>query len=192
MVSPDTLLTIAAVASASLGTSSISIISSSSCCCTNKRLPSLFSSSQHRSHHQHSAFGPCRRRSKPPAHVFDHRLCYEVTNRHEYHPYCSGTTRSRRTPALYYSKDNNVKRDEEEEDTRRSSSSVIPNESSTAIEDGSPLGVAIVVLGGLWLVLGDGSLPMLDDERASIWVVFCTASIAAGISRLIRYHQKDR
>ena len=75
----------------------------------------------------------------------------------------------------------------------------------TQIEDGSPLGVAIVVLGGAWLALGDGDqdapqLPfgMMDgvggsysgsvDDGALIWAVFATASVAAGISRLVRYY----
>ena len=75
----------------------------------------------------------------------------------------------------------------------------------TQIEDGSPLGVAIVVLGGAWLALGDGDqdapqLPfgMMDgvggsysgsvDDGARIWAVFATASVAAGISRLVRYY----
>ena len=74
----------------------------------------------------------------------------------------------------------------------------------TQIEDGSPLGVAIVVIGGLWLAFGDGQdvprLPfgMMDgvggsysgstDDDALIWAVFATASVAAGISRLVRYY----
>lgn len=74
----------------------------------------------------------------------------------------------------------------------------------TQIEDGSPLGVAIVVLGGSWLAFADGQdVPQLpfsmmdgvvggfggsstDDVR--IWAVFATASLAAGISRLVRYY----
>ena len=53
---------------------------------------------------------------------------------------------------------------------------------STPIEDGSPLGVAVVVLGGSYIVFGDQDIP--------VWIVFVTASIAAGISRLIRYQNK--
>ena len=53
---------------------------------------------------------------------------------------------------------------------------------STPIEDGSPLGVAIVVLGGSYVVFGEQDIP--------VWIVFVTASIAAGISRLIRYQNK--
>ena len=91
----------------------------------------------------------------------------------------------------------------------------------TKIEDGSPLGVAIVLLGGAWVVLGDGgngggsgadagaqvSLPPFVASIASsvdgvagnagggtgstdgrIWAVFIAASVAAGISRLVRYY----
>ena len=53
---------------------------------------------------------------------------------------------------------------------------------STPIEDGSPLGVAVVVLGGSYVVFGEQDIP--------VWIVFVTASIAAGISRLIRYQNK--
>ena len=74
----------------------------------------------------------------------------------------------------------------------------------TQIDDGSPLGVAIVVLGGIWVALGDGQdmfLPfgMMGGVGGSydgsttgdvrIWAVFATASIAAGISRLVRYYR---
>ena len=58
----------------------------------------------------------------------------------------------------------------------------------TRIEDGSPLGVAIVVLGGsLVVLLGN------NDEtpnRSLLWAVFATASIAAGISRLVKNQTK--
>lgn len=49
---------------------------------------------------------------------------------------------------------------------------------TTPIEDGSPLGVGIVIIGGSSIVFGEQDIP--------VWVVFATASIAAGISRLIR------
>lgn len=49
---------------------------------------------------------------------------------------------------------------------------------TTPIEDGSPLGVGIVIIGGSLVVFGEQDIP--------VWVVFATASIAAGISRLIR------
>ena len=74
----------------------------------------------------------------------------------------------------------------------------------TQIDDGSPLGVAIVVLGGSWVALGGGQdVPQLPssvmdgvggsysgstDDDALIWAVFATASVAAGISRLVRYY----
>ena len=96
----------------------------------------------------------------------------------------------------------------------------------TQIDDGSPLGVAIVLLGGSWVVLGGGgdgcassahisSLPPLLASFVSsmdglvgggvaggggasgstdgrIWAVFITASMAAGISRLVRYHWNEK
>jgi hypothetical protein len=56
----------------------------------------------------------------------------------------------------------------------------------TKIEDGSPLGVAIVVLGSLFL-LGSDSVDASDPAGDSpIWIVFATASVAAGVSRLVR------
>ena len=86
-------------------------------------------------------------------------------------------------------------------------------------DDGSPLGVAIVLLGGAWVVLsdrgdgggggsgsGDAAQIMLPPFLAPIivsfggdgggtgstdgriWAVFVTASVAAGISRLVRYY----
>ena len=74
----------------------------------------------------------------------------------------------------------------------------------TQIDDGSPLGVAIVVLGGSWVAFADGQdmtqLPFSliggvvggygggGDDDVRIWAVFATASVAAGISRLIRYY----
>ena len=57
----------------------------------------------------------------------------------------------------------------------------------TKIEDGSPLGVAIVVLGSLYVIGSenfDTESPAGDSP--AVWVIFATASIAAGISRLIR------
>lgn len=49
------------------------------------------------------------------------------------------------------------------------------------VEEGSPIGVAIVVIGGSLVVFGGD-----DFLHVPIWVVFATASIAAGISRLVR------
>mmetsp|Transcript_38309 Transcript_38309/g.46255 ORF Transcript_38309/g.46255 Transcript_38309/m.46255 type:complete len:148 (-) Transcript_38309:206-649(-) len=55
--------------------------------------------------------------------------------------------------------------------------------SSMAVEDGSPLGIAIVVLGGSFVVFGD------ETFNVPLWVIFATASTAVGIARLIRYLQ---
>lgn len=55
----------------------------------------------------------------------------------------------------------------------------------TKVEDGSPLGVAIVVLGGSLVVFGGDGLAQIP-----VWVVFLTASVAAGISRLVRSLEK--
>jgi len=61
----------------------------------------------------------------------------------------------------------------------------------TRIEDGSPLGVAIVVLGSLALLGSDGvALNTSISEVSLVWVVFGTASVVAGISRLVR-NKKD-
>lgn len=54
----------------------------------------------------------------------------------------------------------------------------------TQVEDGSPLGVAIVVLGGSLVVFGGDNF-----ENVPVWVVFVVASTAAGVARLIRYLQ---
>lgn len=58
---------------------------------------------------------------------------------------------------------------------------------TSSVEDGSPLGVAIVVLGGLLVNFG-------GDQFADIpvWVILATASTAAGVARLIRYLQKKK
>ena len=61
----------------------------------------------------------------------------------------------------------------------------------TPISDGSPIGVAVVALGGAYVVFfGDqqqdststGSLLL---PEISVWTIFLTASLAAGIERLI-------
>jgi hypothetical protein len=52
----------------------------------------------------------------------------------------------------------------------------------TKVEDGSPLGVAIVVLGGSLVVFGGDEL-----SKIPVWAVFVTASVAAGLSRLVRF-----
>lgn len=51
-------------------------------------------------------------------------------------------------------------------------------------DDGSPLGITIVVLGGLYVV---------NTDSDNIGIVFCAASVAAGISRLVRnYYSKNK
>eukprot|EP00980_Cylindrotheca_fusiformis_P007223 scaffold1525_cov142-Cylindrotheca_fusiformis.AAC.23 len=62
------------------------------------------------------------------------------------------------------------------------------NESAkyTKVEDGSPLGVAVVVLGGSLIVFGGDNF-----SEIPVWVVFVTASAAAGISRLVRSQRNN-
>ena len=59
----------------------------------------------------------------------------------------------------------------------------------TKIDDGSPIGVAIVLLGLLGNIYFPGSLSAIDyftDEKY-VWIVLATASTAAGLARLLRY-----
>jgi len=84
--------------------------------------------------------------------------------------------RNHKTPLSYKIKNNNDNSKEK------------VSKSSTVVEDGSPLGVAIVVLGGSFVVLGNDTI---DENRIPVWAVFATASIAAGLSRLIRYIRRD-
>jgi len=64
---------------------------------------------------------------------------------------------------------------------------------TSSVEDGSPLGVAIVVVGGfLTLQLEEKTDSVAAWDESYIWVVFCTASIAAGLSRLVRYFNTKR
>ena len=59
----------------------------------------------------------------------------------------------------------------------------------TPISDGSPIGLAIVALGGAYVVFGQpqdtGSLPEI-----SVWAIFLTASLAAGVERLLLNKKK--
>lgn len=55
-----------------------------------------------------------------------------------------------------------------------------------AVEDGSPLGVAIVALGFLALQLFGDRLDGRTVEQYAAPIIFCSASLAAGISRLVR------
>ena len=60
----------------------------------------------------------------------------------------------------------------------------------TRVEDGSPIGVAVVLLGTLYLYYGQSSsssFTLMTNDSSSIWIVFATASIAAGLARLFRY-----
>ena len=56
----------------------------------------------------------------------------------------------------------------------------------TAVEDGSPLGVAVVGLGFLALQLFGDRLDGSTVEQYAAPIIFCSASLAAGISRLVR------
>lgn len=74
---------------------------------------------------------------------------------------------------LHFAKNNNDDNDVEK------------NKQYTKIEDGSPLGVAIVLIGSLLIFSGDESAQA--PTSSSVWIVFATASFAAGLARLIRY-----
>lgn len=65
--------------------------------------------------------------------------------------------------------------------------------STQQVEDGSVLGVAIVSSGLLFTVLQNKGIIDIDafnigDDDNFVWIVFCTASIVAGISRIVRYN----
>lgn len=59
----------------------------------------------------------------------------------------------------------------------------------TKIDDGSPLGVAIVGIGGLLYSKGGDTFSFLQQQDSSnvVWIILATASTAAGLSRLVRY-----
>mmetsp|Transcript_9041 Transcript_9041/g.14948 ORF Transcript_9041/g.14948 Transcript_9041/m.14948 type:complete len:145 (+) Transcript_9041:38-472(+) len=57
----------------------------------------------------------------------------------------------------------------------------------TKIDDGSPLGVAIVGIGGLLYTTGGDTFSFLQDSSNAVWIILATASTAAGLSRLVRY-----
>ncbi|CAJ1946343.1 unnamed protein product [Cylindrotheca closterium] len=57
----------------------------------------------------------------------------------------------------------------------------------TKVEDGSPLGVAIVILGGSLVLFGGDKF-----DNIPVWAVFVVASTAAGVARLIRYLNDDK
>lgn len=65
--------------------------------------------------------------------------------------------------------------------------------STQKVEDGSVLGVAIVSSGLLFTVLQNKGIIDINafnigDDDNFVWIVFCTASIVAGISRIVRYN----
>ncbi len=58
----------------------------------------------------------------------------------------------------------------------------------TKIDDGSPLGVAIVGIGGLLYAKGGDTFSVfLQNSPNAVWIILATASTAAGLSRLFRY-----
>ena len=61
----------------------------------------------------------------------------------------------------------------------------------TKIDDGSPIGVAIVLLGLLGNIYFPGSLSAIDyfADETYVWIVLATASTAAGLARLLRYYR---
>mmetsp|Transcript_1072 Transcript_1072/g.2372 ORF Transcript_1072/g.2372 Transcript_1072/m.2372 type:complete len:157 (+) Transcript_1072:39-509(+) len=61
----------------------------------------------------------------------------------------------------------------------------------TKVEDGSPLGVAIVLLGSLY-IFNSGDESFQDPTSSSVWIVFATASAAAGLARLFRYYSREK
>jgi hypothetical protein len=66
---------------------------------------------------------------------------------------------------------------------------IAPMPTPTNIEDGSPLGVAIVVIGSLlWFATKGESDTNTIGEVPVIAIIFGTASTAAGIARLVRYN----
>ena len=58
----------------------------------------------------------------------------------------------------------------------------------TKIDDGSPLGVAIVGIGGFLYAKGGDTFSFLQDSsNNAVWIILATASTAAGLSRLVSY-----
>ncbi len=58
---------------------------------------------------------------------------------------------------------------------------------SSTVEDGSPIGVAIVVIGGFLTLQFKEKTDSVVWDDSYIWAVFCTASISVGALRLARY-----
>mmetsp|Transcript_16074 Transcript_16074/g.38584 ORF Transcript_16074/g.38584 Transcript_16074/m.38584 type:complete len:153 (-) Transcript_16074:284-742(-) len=82
--------------------------------------------------------------------------------------------------ALFSEKDDNDKREKTTKERHY-----------TRVEDGSPLGVAIVALGSLVIFGSEQDESLGSPDSSSVWIVFATASIAAGVARLIRYYSRD-
>ena len=61
----------------------------------------------------------------------------------------------------------------------------------TKIDDGSPVGVAIVLLGLLGNIYFPGILSTINffSDEKYVWIVLATASTAAGLARLLRYYR---
>ncbi len=89
----------------------------------------------------------------------------------------SGGTGGRTSIVPFAKKDDNNNAEEKENYTR--------------VEDGSPLGVAIVFLGSLFL-FSSGDESYKDPTSDSVWIVFATASAAAGLARLYRYSTREK
>ena len=56
---------------------------------------------------------------------------------------------------------------------------------SRGFDDGSPLGVAIVALGSIFAAMNSEGEKNVGDSNL-VWIIFGTASLAAGLSRLVR------
>ena len=88
----------------------------------------------------------------------------------------------------------NNKKDDDETTTKKSG--------YTPISDGSPIGVAVVALGGAYVVFfGDqqqaATTTATDTTTVllpeiSVWTIFLTASLAAGIERLINLQRNNK
>ena len=73
---------------------------------------------------------------------------------------------------------------DEENDTKK-------ERTYTKIDDGSPIGVAIVLLGLLGNIYFPGALSAINffSDEKYVWIVLATASTAAGLARLLRYYR---
>ena len=83
------------------------------------------------------------------------------------------------TPTTLSSRNNNKDNDTTADDVTSK------KEQYTRVDDGSPIGVVIVLLGTIYLYYGQS--PFTANDSSSVWIVFAMASIAAGLARLFRY-----